>query len=147
MIDINKPMNKEDGSKQIQQKVNTIQNNDSPQPLMNRLERKRVEYDFIKLSYQPFSITTLDIPNFQKNVLQSSRQYLRSIVDRNQNRFLTNSTDSLLRLSGSRTYIWRLFTGIVPEDGSQNKFKLMSCLQNYRNLYFKKLQSVVIFKN
>ena len=34
-----------------------------------RNESRKIEYDFIELSYQPFGITTLDIPRFQKNVL------------------------------------------------------------------------------
>ena len=70
---------------------------------------------------------------------------MRSVIDKNQNRFVSEHCDSLTRLSGSRSFWWKVFLGLIPDTNEKDKW--IQSLQTHRDLFNKKMSAVLVFKN
>ena len=98
--------------------------------------------------YTPLGSTTLNMALFKKTILNSTPSFLQYLISRNQESYLSHACDSLPHLCGSRTFLYRLFLGIVPSDGvgpvgSESRAKFIQCLGRYRELYTEKITEAI----
>lgn len=74
----------------------------------------------------PLGSSSLDLDVFEKVVLTLAKQVptLETVVARNQTKFKDAVSDSLQGQSGSRSFFWRVFLGLVPESGANDTERL-----------------------
>ena len=60
----------------------------------------------------PLGYSTLDRELFKQKIL-STLENIPQIIERNQQKYVSDICDSLDKLSGSRTFCWKLFLGLL----------------------------------
>lgn len=86
---------------------------------------------------------TLDLDLFSETVLSNSFS-VSVLLEVNQIKFVSEEEDSLVGRCGSRKFCWLLFLGVIPSHGSSEQWAEQ--LFNYRQLYYKKMAAVKLFK-
>jgi len=67
------------------------------------------------------------------------------VLERNQKKFQSEHMDSLVKQVGSRSFMWKMFLGLIACSPKQEDW--VASLQAHRNLYYKKLGAVLSFKD
>lgn len=83
---------------------------------------------------------TLNIILFEKSVLNTTSEFLKYLINRNQQTYLSHACDSVLELCGTRSFLYRLFLGLVPAEGvgaegTQQRGEFVQSLAAYRQAY------------
>lgn len=60
--------------------------------------------------------TTLHLNIFKNKIMNGSYYNFKKIVEKGQFKYQSELCDSLDRLSGSRTFCWKVFLGMIPNN-------------------------------
>ena len=96
----------------------------------------------------PLGFSTLNLDLFKQKIL-NSQDNLSQIVERSQTKYVSELCDTLDKLSGSRTFCWKLFLGLLPfkaDSVQDQKTKWVMVTQEKRALFYKKMSAVLRYK-
>lgn len=97
----------------------------------------------ITIAEYPVGGSSLDLDQFRKFLKDPNIDF---ILMKNLQGFKSAENEGLIALAGSRTFLWRVYLGLIP-DQLKNKSNVINCLKMHRESFEKKLLSVKMFRD